>query len=157
MSELVDKLPVWTAECLESDDIFIIETNVLGNARSSRKIVIVLDKDNGISIDECTLVSRKLSQILDEYLAEDDSYILEVTSPGTDRPLKFKRQYKRTIGKTLNVVLTNDIEYEGIVSNVTDELITLNYTTKEKGKKAVEQQLDILFDQIKKAIVVITF
>ncbi len=62
-----------------------------------------IDKPDGISIDDCEAVSRRLSDILDEKDYIDEAYILEVSSPGLGRPLKKEKDYKRSLGKEVEI------------------------------------------------------
>ena len=58
-----------------------------------------IDKEGGIAVDDCEVISRRLSDWLDKEDFIDDSYILEVSSPGLGRPLKKEKDYKRSIGR----------------------------------------------------------
>ena len=58
-----------------------------------------IDKENGITVDDCEEVSRALSDLLDEEDFISENYILEVSSPGLDRPLKKEKDFARSIGK----------------------------------------------------------
>lgn len=84
-----------------------------------------IDKEGGFTIDDCELVSRELSDLLDEKDFIDDSYILEVSSPGLGRVLKKENDYKRNIGKEIEIKLFKPIngqkEYEGILVSYTDD------------------------------------
>ena len=80
---------------------------------------IYIDKEGGITVNDCELVSRALSDLLDEddFIAE--AYILEVSSPGLDRPLKKEKDFERSIGKEVEVKLYKQInkqkEFVGIL------------------------------------------
>ena len=60
-----------------------------------------IDKPGGITVNDCEAVSRRLSDILDEKDFIEDSYVLEVSSPGLGRPLKKEKDYKRNLGKEI--------------------------------------------------------
>ena len=62
-----------------------------------------IDKEGGISVDDCEVVSRAFSDKLDEEDFIDDAYIMEVSSPGLGRPLKKEKDYKRSMGKELEI------------------------------------------------------
>lgn len=62
-----------------------------------------IDKPGGVSINDCETVSRKLSDILDEEDYIDDSYIMEVSSPGLGRPLKKEKDFKRSLGEEVEL------------------------------------------------------
>ena len=62
-----------------------------------------VDKEGGITIDDCEKVSRAFSDLLDREDFIEDAYILEVSSPGLGRPLKKEKDYKRSMGKELEI------------------------------------------------------
>ena len=62
-----------------------------------------IDKPGGIMVDDCEVVSRELSDILDEKDFIDEAYILEVSSPGLGRPLKKEKDFARSMGKLVEV------------------------------------------------------
>lgn len=64
-----------------------------------------LDKPGGITIDDCELISRELSDLLDREDFIDESYILEVSSPGLGRQLKKDKDFKRSLGEEVDVKL----------------------------------------------------
>ena len=66
---------------------------------------VYVDKENGINIDDCVLVSRNLEEKLDEADFIEEAYILEVSSPGLTRPLKKEKDFLRNIGKRVEVKL----------------------------------------------------
>ena len=65
--------------------------------RSGKKLILrlLVDKDGGITLDECALINRRIGSIIEEKSIIDEKYLLEVNSPGLDRPLKTKRDFKR--------------------------------------------------------------
>ena len=64
-----------------------------------------IDKEGGITVDDCEIISRKLGEWLDEKDFIADSYILEVSSPGLGRPLKKEKDFNRSIGKDVDIKL----------------------------------------------------
>jgi ribosome maturation factor RimP len=66
--------------------------------RSGRVLRLYLDKTGGVTLDDCVAFSRQISDLLDIEIESDDSYHLEVTSPGTDRPLGKAEDYERFKG-----------------------------------------------------------
>ena len=66
---------------------------------------VFADKEGGINIDDCVLISRALEKKLDEEDKLEDAYILEVSSPGLTRPLKKDKDFKRSIGKKVDIKL----------------------------------------------------
>ena len=88
-----------------------------------------IDKENGITVDDCEEVSRALSDLLDEEDFISENYILEVSSPGLDRPLKKEKDFARSIGKDVEVKLFKAInkekEFVGILKAYDEDTVTL--------------------------------
>ena len=103
-----------------------------------------IDKEGGIGVDDCEVISRKLSDWLDKEYFIDDSYILEVSSPGLGRPLKKEKDYARSIGREVEVRLYKAIdrqkEFTGTLNAYDDKTVTL---TMEDGSEAVFEKADI--------------
>ena len=68
-------------------------------------LTVVIDKDGGVTIDDCEKLHRAIDGPLDELDPIDTAYILNVSSPGIDRPLKTERDYKRNLNKKISVRL----------------------------------------------------
>ncbi len=103
-----------------------------------------IDKEGGFTVDDCEMVSRRLSDWLDKEDFIDDSYILEVSSPGLGRPLKKEKDYVRSMGREVEVRLYKAIdrqkEFTGTLSAYDDKTVTL---TMEDGSEAVFEKADI--------------
>lgn len=86
---------------------------------------IYLDKDGGITIEDCKAVSERVSDILDEKDPIRESYILEVSSPGLTRPLKKEKDFIRNEGHEVEIGLFKELEgskkYEGTLKGVDEE------------------------------------
>ncbi|MGR3741695.1 ribosome maturation factor RimP [Companilactobacillus sp. DQM5] len=97
-----------------------------------------IDKDGGIDIDECALVSELLSEKLDENDPIEQAYFLEVSSPGAERPLKSEEDLKNAIGEYIHVSLYKKVEgskvFEGHLTTVNDENLELDYKAKNIKK-----------------------
>ncbi len=152
--DIVEKLTTWTNEYLASHLFLVgIEQKV-----GSRKISVFVDGDNGVSIDECRLLSKHLSGHLDEMEYGDEPYILEVSSPGAENPLKLFRQYTKHIGRELKVTLNQNTELLGRLESIEGEVITLHLKDKKKDYKAKETILkEINFSDIKESVVQLSF
>jgi len=90
---------------------------------------VYIDKDGGIGIDDCQIVSEELSDKLDEVDPIKQSYFLEVSSPGLDRPLKTERDFERNKGKKVELKLYKPIEgkklFEGELIGLIDNKIVI--------------------------------
>jgi len=89
----------------ESDleDCFITELTVSGG-----KILVYVDSDTDMGFDKCRKISRYLEKHFDETQVFGEKYTLEVSSPGIGRPLKFKRQYIKNVGRKVEVTLKGE-------------------------------------------------
>ena len=105
-----------------------------------------LDKPNGITIDDLTGMSRQFDDLLDVHFANLGSYRLEVSSPGLDRPLSKKEDFKKFVGNRVKIKINEFIEkrkeFTGILKNVTEVGVTIDSDNKE---------FFIEFEQINKA------
>ncbi|MBQ0147681.1 MAG: ribosome assembly cofactor RimP [Flavobacteriaceae bacterium] len=125
---------------------------------SDDKISILADGDEGLSVEEIVRISRYVEHNLDR---EECDFALEVSSPGVGIPLVMPRQYKKNIGRILEVTL-DDTVLEGEIVEADDEGVTLWWETREpkqlgKGKVTVEKEEKVNYTEIKKAIIKITF
>lgn len=97
-----------------------------------------VDKEGGITIDDCELVSRAFSDRLDEEDFIDEEYILEVSSPGLGRPLKKEKDYRRSMGKELEIrtykAIGGEKEFYGILTAYDDKSVTIE---EEDGSERV--------------------
>lgn len=102
---------------------------------------IYIDKDGGVTIDDCQLVSEEVSELLDQADPIDSSYIFEVSSPGIERPLKTERDYQKSMGKLVEAKLFAPIDgkkvIEGTLTGYTDTTVELE---QNKNKIVLEKQ-----------------
>ncbi len=140
-------------EPLLEDDIFLVDIRI----RPTNNIKIYLDADGGLGIEKCIKVNRALYKQLEEaVLYADGDFSLEISSPGIDEPLKMLRQYHKNLGRNVEVITTDGNRKEGKLTAVDENEISIEYT-EGKGKKAVVQQLQIPFTDIKQTKVLIKF
>ena len=134
--------------------IFLVDFKIT----DSFKIIVSLDGDNGVTLQDCIDISRAIENNLDR---EEQDFSLEVASVGVGTPLKFIRQYKKNIGRTLIVKIEAEtIEAELVQAN--DNFIVLSWKAREskkvgKGKETVQKTKEISYSEIKEAIVTVTF
>ena len=88
-----------------------------------------IDKEGGIAVDDCEVISRILSDWLDQADFIEDSYILEVSSPGLGRPLKKERDFERSLGEEVEIrlykALNKQKEFTGILKAYDKEAVTI--------------------------------
>jgi ribosome maturation factor RimP len=85
---------------------------------------VVADREGGIDLDTCALVSQELSRMLDADDPIAGRYTLEVTSPGLDRPMRRPADFRRALGKRVRVVLAQS-QHEGTLEEVGDDRVRL--------------------------------
>lgn len=143
-------------ELLDRDDLFLIDVKITGHS-DYRKILVLIDSDNGLDVGTCSSISKKLSIKLDDIDFPAEKYTLEVSSPGIDQPLRIKRQYLKNKEKTIKVLLRNNEIKKGRLIQVNDNDIKVESEIKEKKKKVRYDQIIIPFEDIIKTNVVVTF
>ncbi|WP_420582645.1 ribosome maturation factor RimP [Reichenbachiella sp.] len=138
----------------EQDDLFLVDIIKKGNDRSG-KLIVLLDGDQGITIEKCSEVSRAVSHFIDEEIELNEPLTLEVSSAGLDHPLKLNRQYVKNIGKNVKVTLNDKSIVEGQLKKVEDASIELDILI-DKKKKTTETKV-INIEDINKTIVLVSF
>ena len=139
----------------EFSDCFVVDVN-----QTNTKLEIFVDADSGMTFGKCQRISRFVEAYLDEEQPLGASYTLNVSSPGVDRPLKFLRQYRKNIGRNLDVTTTEGDKHTGKLIVVEDDHLVLEAKVRRqegKRKKTVIEETKVPFDTIKKAIVKISF
>ncbi len=141
----------------QSGTIFPVEIKI----SPSNDIKVFLDADDGITVEKCTSINKALYKYIEESeLFPGGNFSLEVSSPGVDEPLKLFRQYKKNIGRKVEVVLNDGTKMEGKLLNISDDEIVMEEKT-GKGNKTPnsfrDKTITILFNQIKQTKVLITF
>jgi ribosome maturation factor RimP len=111
-----------------------------------------------VVLQDCIDISRFIDNNLDR---EEHDFSLEVASAGVSSPLKNIRQYKKNVGRILQIE-TNNITIEAKLTAANDNFIVLEWEAREpkkigKGKETVQKKQEIPYSEIKKAIVVIIF
>lgn len=103
-----------------------------------------IDKEGGITIDDCELVSRAFSDVLDREDFIEDSYIMEVSSPGLGRPLKKEKDYERSMGKELEIrtyrAIDGQKEFYGILTAYDSNSVTVK---EENGEEKTFRKNEI--------------
>jgi ribosome maturation factor RimP len=142
-------------ESLSDPGLFIVDV-VLSARKGPKKVLIVVDGDNGVTIDDCAEISRAVGKRLEESpVLGDESYMLEVSTPGVDQPLKMIRQYRKHIGRRMKIKLPDAI-LEGKLDDVAEGTITISAESGSGKKKEIKSH-EIRFDDIEKAFVLISF
>ncbi|MFA5620769.1 MAG: ribosome assembly cofactor RimP [Weeksellaceae bacterium] len=140
----------------ENPAMFLVSLNI----STDNSIEILIDEDEGLKMEEAVRVSRHVEHNLNR---DEVDFSLKVSSPGVGNPLIMPRQYIKNIGRTLKVTKNDETkDIEGKIESADENGVVLTYTVKEskptgKGKITVEKKERIEYDNIKKAVVKITF
>ncbi|MDD5449563.1 MAG: ribosome maturation factor RimP [Candidatus Omnitrophica bacterium] len=136
--EIVEKVRVLASNLLEDKGIEMID---ISYRREGPKMVLrlILDKKEGITLDECGWVNEKLGEILDKEDIISDSYILECSSPGLDRLLRTRKDFERVIGKSVKINTYGPVEEKrehiGKVTACDDESVTVELKNTALARK----------------------
>ncbi len=142
---------------LADGDIFMTHLSV----KRQNIIKVFLDGDKGVTIADCSRLSRHIESQLDRDLEDFD---LVVSSVGVDEPLSLLRQYRKNSGRRLSITTHENIRLTGKLLDVTEQGITFEKDKQVKGKKRKkepetdkEARLFLPFDQIHEAKVLVSF
>jgi ribosome maturation factor RimP len=140
---------------LELRGLFLVDLAI----RPGNRILVYIDSMKGVTIEECTAVSRFIESKLDR---DSEDFELEVSSPGLDKPLKLPVQFHKNVGRGLEVVTKDGLKTTGKLVAVNEDTLTLEVEVTEKDavsgkKKKVIKSREIVFDHIKTAKVAVSF
>lgn len=141
---------------LENPSLFLVEWKI----SADNAIEVLVDSDEGVTIDEIVRISRHIEHNLDR---EEYDFSLNVATAGVGNHLVLPRQYKKNIGRSLKVTkIEGGKDLEGELVSADEEAIVLKWSVREpkpvgKGKHTVEKEEKIEYKEIKKAIVKVIF
>ncbi len=127
MDILHDKLHALIAPILQNHQVDFVALELKGS-KQNQLVRVVVDQDGGIPLDTCTVISRALSAELEVADLMPGRYRLEVSSPGTDWPLKTARDFARNRGRLVQVEYRQDgnvMQIEGNIELVTEAAVTI--------------------------------
>jgi ribosome maturation factor RimP len=132
---------------------FLVEIRI----KPTNNVKVFLDADEGMPLSTLIDYNRKLYKDIEESaMYPDGNFSLEVSSPGLDEPLKMHRQYKKNIGRFVDIVLNDSTKKDGKLIEATEDGIVIEFET-GKGKKKETIQESILFENIKSTKIQIKF
>ena len=102
-----------------------------------------IDKPGGITVNDCEDVSRAFSDILDEQDFIEDSHIMEISSPGLDRPLKKEKDFKRSLGKLVEIRTYRPIEKQKEFCGILNAYDSNSVTIDEDGTERTFEKKDM--------------
>ena len=133
--QLSDKVQAIIEPVINSLGLELADLEV-GKMRGKGLLRVFIDKEEGIMIDDCERVSREISDLLDVEDPIPFSYVLEVSSPGLDRPLRKPADFKRYKGNTIRVITTDPIDkqtfFVGKISIAGDSEVVLELSKNNK-------------------------
>jgi len=145
MADIKNKITELALSTAEQHAVDIVDIELAGSSRKPL-IRVFIDKESGVTLEDCAVFSRALSALLDVEDPIPSAYVLEVSSPGLDRPLRKMKDFERSVGKLVRIITREMIEkqniFRGRITRVEGDTITLFYNDKE---------IDIPFDQVSKA------
>lgn len=153
---MIDKVKI--AELVNeklTDDQFLVDVTI----SASNEIHIMVDSDTGISINQIVEISRHVESNLDR---EAEDFELSVFSAGLTEPFRLVRQYKKNVGKEIEVLLTNGQKLSGLLIGVEEQAIDLEITTNEKIEGSKKKELvtkvhHLEYSEIKEAKKILKF
>ena len=128
-----------------------------------RRVEVVVDGDDGVSLDAVSDITRVVSDVLDgpdgAAVMGEQPYVLEVGSPGTDRPLTEPKHWRRAKGRLVRAVLREGGDVSGRILDSDDDgvLLELEVPGKKKGQPSTTQERRLAFAEVAKARVEIEF
>jgi len=155
-----EHLEVLLNPMLEEGSFFLVDI-IIKPSKVSQKITILVDSDEGITIQECTSISRRLAKQLEELEVFSEAYTLEVSSPGLDQPIILLRQYLKNLGRNLKVTLKTGEVISGILTEANEETVKLQLPLPKKKSKIPVDEASLLKEinrsDISKAVIEISF
>ena len=134
-------------------EYFLVDVRI----KPTNNVKVYIDGDQGISIEKCVRYNRALYKKLEEGgLFPNGDFSLEVSSPGLDEPLKLHRQYKKNIGRLVDLVLQDGSKIGGRLLEVSEDGIIVEETRGRNKKKEVINHT-FLFDNIKTTKIQVVF
>lgn len=137
----------------ESPQHFLVEVRI----KPTNNIKVFIDGDEGVPLSDLVKYNRRLYKIIEENsLFPEGEFSLEVSSPGLDEPLRLLRQYKKNIGRFVDLQLNDGTKKEGKLLEATEEAIVIE-TESGKGKKKITATETVAVSDIKTTKIQIKF
>ncbi len=133
MKKLQQTIEALALPILASIDAFLVDIQIVPNTKTTI-IQVYIDTDRGITIDQCATISRELSSAIDLQNIVQGSYVLQVSSPGLEKPLRLLRQYQKNLGRDYHVRFRKDStidEIKGKLTSIEGEQLTFDLGNNE--------------------------
>jgi ribosome maturation factor RimP len=145
-----EKIRVLVEEVLKESDKFLVDFVV----QQGDRITVFIDGDNGVTIDDCQYLSRAIENHFDR---DREDFDLTVSSAGLDHPLRTERQYRKNMGREIQVNLHEGSPVEGILVRVDTDSVELEHPVTKPKKEIQKPNTVIPFSLIKTAKIIIKF
>ncbi|MFH1363914.1 MAG: ribosome maturation factor RimP [Candidatus Omnitrophota bacterium] len=130
---MLDNIKTLIGPILQEEQVELVEA-IFRKEAGKQVLRLLVDKDGGIQLADCTRLNQKIGQALDAVDIIQESYVIEVASPGIDRLFKVKRDYERAIGRLVRVTLNEKIldkkEYIARLEEVSDAGVKIDVNKK---------------------------
>ena len=154
---LIEQIHALLTPDLEEGKFFVVDLSV-SPSKKSPTLVLLLDSDEGITIDDCGRISRKLGNDIEAENLFETPFVLEVSSPGVDTPLNNARQYAKNIGRSIKFTKIDGEKIIGQLISVSETgVVILEEILKGKIKAQKKENTELNFNQIKTAQVQVSF
>ncbi|MFK7948118.1 MAG: ribosome maturation factor RimP [Saprospiraceae bacterium] len=157
MEERIEQLLLEKFQDVGFQDLFIVEIKF---NPTNKKLEVFLDSDSSLTVGQTARINRYLQNHIDENNWLGEKYTLDVSSPGVGKPLLFRRQYVKNIGRKVKVSFNEHGSDEGILKSVGDDGIVIEkQVIIREGKKKRKEMVEVLiaWDNISKTRVRIKF
>ncbi|KFE42859.1 ribosome maturation factor RimP [Staphylococcus agnetis] len=137
MSKVTEQVETLIQPVLEALNYDLVDVEFAKEGRD-HYLRISIDKPGGVDLNDCTIASEKISEVMDEHDPISEAYFLDVASPGAERPIKKEKDFQNAVTQPVFVSLYAPIEGEkewlGILKQVSDTDITIEVKVKAKSK-----------------------
>ena len=142
MSTVTETVTELVTPILDEHDFYLYDIEFVKEGKSWY-LRVYIDKEGGITLEDCAIVSDQLSEALDNVDPDPipQAYFLDVSSPGAERPLKNEADYQRAVNHYIHVSLYQQVDgrkvYEGTLTQLSDKELTLDYLDKTRHRQVV--------------------
>jgi ribosome maturation factor RimP len=132
--DLIENITQLATKVAESVGLELVDVEIF-RAGKRRVLRIYVGKRDGVNVDDCARISRDLGTLLDaDNVMQDENYVLEVSSPGLDRPFKTIKDYRRNLGRFIRVSTSEAVEGKKLVVGKLADVGEASITVDSDGK-----------------------
>lgn len=142
---------------LENGKYFVVDLKITASRRGDQ-IVLLVDSDEGIGIDECAKMSRKIAFEIEERALIEGAFVLEVSSPGVETPLTTERQLTKNVGRKMKFLLQNNNSIMGQLLSIEEGKLNIQEEVLRGKLKVQKKEITVLeLADVKSAVVQVSF